>query len=385
MVRSYDILIHTPDFPLWDGGIATVAFEYASAFTQAGHRVVVMTPQQTPEDRQWDQRQPFRVIRTAKHKAFWLQFLDGWRVTRAVVRSEAFDLMISQRWNVSGLICHVLSKRAKIPHFQWFHGNEIYDRHRKGMWARLLLRSIRDARSNVCLSRFCENALQANVPFGFRSSVIHPGVSSDQFGPVTDAERITLRKRLGFDGSIVLLSLGRLVERKGQDLVIAALPELVKKYPDLLYVIVGRGRDQERLAGLADRHGVARFVRFDGFVPDERKAEYYQACDVYVMPSREIPERGDVEGFGLTFLEANACGKPVIGGRSGGCGEAIQHGVNGFLVDPGSPRELIEAIATLLDDREAYRRMAQRSMEYVRSRFSWQVSAQQVLQLMAAG
>jgi phosphatidylinositol alpha-1,6-mannosyltransferase len=370
---------------LWDGGIATVAFEYASALTRAGHRVVVMTPQQTPGDREWDRRQPFRVIRTAKHKAFWLQFLDGWRVASAVVRSEAFDLMISQRWNVSGLICHVLSKRAKIPHFQWFHGNEIYDRHRKGLWARLLLQSIRDARSNVCLSRFCEHALQSTVPFGFNSSVIPPGVSGEQFGPVTDAERITLRKRLGFDGSIVLLSLGRLVERKGQDLVIAALPELVKKYPDLLYVIVGRGRDRERLEGLADRRGVAKFVRFDGFVPDERKAEYYQACDVYVMPSREIPERGDVEGFGLTFLEANACGRPVIGGRSGGCGEAIQHGVNGFLVDPGSPRELIEAIAALLDDREAYRRMAQRSTEYVRSRFSWQASAQQVVQLMAAG
>lgn len=378
----YKILIHTPDFPLWGGGISTVAFEYAKVLTLAGHRVVVITPEQTAEDTGWDRRQPFRILRTRKHKAFWLQYLDGLRVTRNVVRSESFDFTISQRWNVSGLICHFLSKHHKILHLQWFHGNEMYDRHRRGIWARLLLQSIRDAQANVCLSRFCENALRSTVPFGFASSVIYPGVNSEQFHPATDAERIKLRKQLGFDGSMVLLSLGRLVERKGQDMVIAALPKLVKQFPDVLYVIAGRGSDRDRLSRLVDSHGVAKFVRFDGFVPDARKAAYYQACDIYMMPSREIRERGDVEGFGLTFLEANACGRPVIGGRSGGCGEAIQHGENGFLVDPGNSLELVDAIAALLDSRDLYRQMSERAVQYVRARFTWQASAQQVLQLV---
>jgi phosphatidylinositol alpha-1,6-mannosyltransferase len=374
-------LIHTPDFPLWDGGIAAVGYEYARALTLAGHHVVVVTQEQTPEDRAWDQRQPFRVLRLKKRKAFWLQYLDGLRVTRSLVRSTRFDFTMSLRWNVSGLICHDLSQRHNIPHLQWFNGNEIYDRHRKGIWARLLLRSIQEAKVNVSISRFAENALQATVPFGFRSVVVYLGVNCEQFSPVADTQRIELRKELGVEGSIVLLSLGRLVERKGQDLVIAALPELVKRYPNLLYVIVGRGRDRDRLMGLVERHGVGKFVRFDGFVPDDRKAAYYRACDIYLMPSREIPERGDVEGFGLTFLEANACGKPVIGGRSGGCVEAIEHGVNGLLVDPASSREVADAIASLLDNPDGYRRMSERAVEHVRARFSWEASAQRVVQL----
>src|SRR5574341_1935580 len=135
MSKSYNILIHTPDFPLWDGGISTLAFEYAKAFTLAGQRVVVITPEQTPEDRRWDPRQPFRVLRTRKHKAFWLQYVDGLRVARNFVRSSSVDFTMSLRWNVSGLIGHYLSKRYEIPHLQWFSGNEIYDRHRKGSWA----------------------------------------------------------------------------------------------------------------------------------------------------------------------------------------------------------------------------------------------------------
>jgi glycosyltransferase involved in cell wall biosynthesis len=138
MAGSYNILIHTPDFPLWDGGISTVACDYAKALTLAGHRVVVVTPEQTPEDRPWDQHQPFRILRTKKHKAFWLQFLDGLRVTRKLMHSVSFDFAISQRWNVSGLICHVLYRREKVPHLQWFHGNEIYDRHRRGLREYLL-------------------------------------------------------------------------------------------------------------------------------------------------------------------------------------------------------------------------------------------------------
>jgi phosphatidylinositol alpha-1,6-mannosyltransferase len=144
------------------------------------------------------------------------------------------------------------------------------------------------------------------------------------------------------------LSLGRLVARKGQDTVLRALPELLRQVPNLVYVIAGKGSDQARLEALAGELGVAPHVRFVGFVPEADLAAAYRSADVYAMIAREADD--DLEGFGMTYLEANSAARPVVGGRSGGTEDAIVDGATGILVDPVDPQAAGQALLSLLAD-----------------------------------
>ena len=129
--------------------------------------------------------------------------------------------------------------------------------------------------------------------------------------------------------------------QKGFDEVLHILPQLVSEYPDLMYLIAGDGPDKGRLEQEVVRRGMTERVRFTGMVPEAEKAQYYRLADVYVMPSRK-------EGFGFVFLEAMACGIPVIASKSDGSREAVLYGALGALVDPGNPDELLDAVRNAL-------------------------------------
>lgn len=149
-----------------------------------------------------------------------------------------------------------------------------------------------------------------------------------------------LLRRYGLAGKTVLMTFGRLVssERaKGFDEVLQLLPELALEYPDIAYLIAGDGPDRPRLELKAEELGVAGRVVFTGMVPEAEKADLYRLADLYVMPSRG-------EGFGFVFLEAMACGIPVIASRVDGSREAVRDGLLGALVDPNNPEELKQAI-----------------------------------------
>jgi phosphatidylinositol alpha-1,6-mannosyltransferase len=156
-------------------------------------------------------------------------------------------------------------------------------------------------------------------------------------------------------------------------MVIRALPHVLKRVPDARYVIAGPGFDDERarLRTLAEETGVAERVVFAGELPLEDIPLMYNACDVYVMASRVLEGAGDVEGFGITFLEANACGKPVIGGRSGGVPDAIEDGVNGYLVTPTDVGEIAARLIALLTDDVLAKAMAERAIARIKAGFTW--------------
>jgi phosphatidylinositol alpha-1,6-mannosyltransferase len=176
----------------------------------------------------------------------------------------------------------------------------------------------------------------------------------------------------------MILTVGNLVERKGHDMVISALPEVQKVIPDVTYLVVGDGRYRSNLEQLAVTRGVRDRVVFAGQVPEKELPEIYSLCDVFVMPARERLDECDVEGFGLVYLEANACGKPVIGGRSGGIPDAIVDGVTGLLVDPHDPIEIANALIQLLRDRELSTKMGHEGRKRVVRDFTWERIARQV-------
>lgn len=192
--------------------------------------------------------------------------------------------------------------------------------------------------SNVTLSRFKSWApLRASV-----THVLPNAVEIERFAVGATNERRSLEPRI--DGSPVLLTLGRLdsFERaKGFDEVLECLPELIVRYPRLRYVIAGEGSDRERLERKAKTLGIHNHVVFLGYVPEDIKPDVYRSADVFVMPSRG-------EGFGFVFLEAMACGVPVIASTVDGSYEAVRQGRLGEVVDPTDRKALVDAIERCL-------------------------------------
>ena len=168
-------------------------------------------------------------------------------------------------------------------------------------------------------------------------------------------------------GREVLLTVGRLISSepgKGVDAVIRALPEVLKRVPDVHYVVIGEGDLKPRLQRLAQENAVQDRVLFAGQQKDENLRRYYSRADIYVMPSRQ-------EGFGLVFLEAMACGKPVIAAGFGGAAEIVQEGRTGFLVDPDNPAQLADRLVRLLEDADLRKKMGAAGRQVVEERYTF--------------
>jgi glycosyltransferase involved in cell wall biosynthesis len=172
-----------------------------------------------------------------------------------------------------------------------------------------------------------------------------------------------------------LLSVGSLTRvhaYKGFDTVIRALPLALERVPNLRYVIVGDGDDRPRLEKLASEHQVGRFVTFAGSVSDDRLAEYYRSCDVFVLPSKTTERNGswEGEGFGRVYVEAALAGRPVVGSWGGGAAEAVVHGETGILVDPTSVEETAGAIIELLKNPTAAAQMGCEGRKWAKQYFT---------------
>jgi len=167
----------------------------------------------------------------------------------------------------------------------------------------------------------------------------------------------------------VLLSVGRLVRRKGFDTVIKAIPSVVKECHDVKYYILGDGPEKKRLQELIDRMELSNIVEIRSGVSDHVLSKYYSAADMFVMPNRQIGP--DVEGFGLVFLEASLYKLPSIAGNSGGAPEAVKDGTTGIVVDPNSQEELVKSLVKLSCDRELRIEMGTMGKMRTEEHFKW--------------
>jgi phosphatidylinositol alpha-1,6-mannosyltransferase len=162
-------------------------------------------------------------------------------------------------------------------------------------------------------------------------------------------------------------------------MVIRALSRIKWRIPNVAYMIVGSGDEDRYLRDLAASLDVAKRVVFVGSIADDERAAYYGACDVFVMPNRQIDE--DIEGFGMVFLEAGAAAKPVIGGVSGGTGEAIQNGITGLRVDGENVEAITEAIVDLASNTDRAIAMGANGRQWVEAEFCWSSIVERTRQL----
>jgi glycosyltransferase involved in cell wall biosynthesis len=201
-----------------------------------------------------------------------------------------------------------------------------------------------------------------------RVTVLRPGVAIPNASTL-ETDRVAVRARYGIGARKFVLSVCHLRRRKGIDLAIRSLAALGTDSGDLVYVIAGDGPEEPALRELARAAGVAERVVFAGPVTDAEKAALLAECAFFVLPTRAMP--GDVEGFGIVFLEAGWYGKAVIGGRNGGVPEAVDEGVTGVLVDTRTGDELTAAMRRLLADPAQAATMGERGAARARREFSW--------------
>ncbi len=186
--------------------------------------------------------------------------------------------------------------------------------------------------------------------------------------------------RLNLEGRLVFLTVARLIERKGIDLMLKALAGIDNRLPSWHYLVVSDGPQREALEKLSRRLNLHDKVTFTGYVEDHELPIYYNLCDVFAMPNREVASNTEsslsVEGFGMVFVDAAACGKAVIAGRSGGAVDAVDEGINGFLVEPGDVESLQHAILRLTDA-DLRDEMGRAGVAFA-SRFRWDKAAQRL-------
>jgi phosphatidylinositol alpha-1,6-mannosyltransferase len=356
------VLLLTWDFPPARGGIQTWMLELARRLPDA--RVHVLAPAQRG-DREFDRTSGVQVSRLASAR------LGLWAWLAALcVRTLWYCLVDRPDVVVCGHVvtapAGLLARRLLgIRYAVFTYGYEV----RRRRWKRLLGLMIRGASAVAACSRFTREAVLALGVQPERIHVVYPGVDAVRFAPSTNGGSPTSpgeRVRM-------LLSVARLAELyKGHDTLIRVLPLVRARCPGTRLRVAGDGPLREYLHRIAKSVGVDDAVEFLGEVADDSLPELYRTSDAFVLMSRESPSKGGAEGFGIVCLEAAACEKPVVAGRSGGLVDAVEDGVTGILVDPEDPAAVAEALIAVLSDSALAERMGQAGRERVLTRFTWE-------------
>lgn len=338
----------------------------AEAF-DAGHEVRVVRFAVAP--REWGISSPGAL------RGYWRSF----QMVRRLARQERIDELHCARCLPEGWIALMAKKVCGLPFVCYVHGEELsYGRASRELgWQ--MRRVFRAARLIVANSHNTARLLTDEWRLSpNRLRVLHPGVDAEKFCPAAPDEAV--RRRFGWTGKRVVLTVGRLQRRKGHDMLIRALGRIRQRVPNVLYAIVGDGDERRGLEELARPEGVADAVQFLGELDDEMLVRCYQQCDLFVLPNREI--NGDIEGFGMVLVEAQACGKPVIAGASGGTAETMSIPETGMVLPCDEPEGLVEAVSAWLLDEELLARKGRAARQWVEARFDWGALHQQARSIL---
>jgi len=369
------------DFPPMGGGIARLHDELARRFPP-GELIV-----STPANRDASEvdgsfpavidRLPIsaRSTKTLPGLLFWSRRAAG------LARRHHVRFVYCGNVKPAGYAARWVYERVRVPYGLILYGGDLLSEQHKIRQSRFKRRTARvifgGAAVLVAISNWTrdltvtvlgELGLDAHSQ---RLRVVHMGTDPAQFRPGVETAVLRKRADLPDGGTRWLVTVARLEQVKGIDTVIQALPAILERAPDVGYVIAGRGPDRERLEKLAHKLGVADRVRFLGLVGDQDLPAVYNLGSVYLGMSRRVG-RMDVEGFGISLVEASACGLPVVAGNSGGIPDAVRDGETGILVPPEDPAALADAVCRVLTDRALATRLGQNGRRAVESHFNWE-------------
>lgn len=357
------ILLVTSEFPPFKGGVSNYYYNLASHFPYDDDFSIIHNNNGELDSKSF----PFS----------WLKSLGTvWRR----LKKNKFDYVLAGQILPFGTVLYILSFFKKFKFGVFLHGMD-FSFALKSPRKRFLCSLILNKADKIITanSYVAEEVIKKFPKLGDKIIIINPGLP--QVATFASEQELNeLRLKYNLEGKVVLFSLGRLVKRKGFDRVIESFKNLNSfDRENLVYVIAGKGPDEVYLRSLVP-NDLRDQIIFLGLIGESDKWSWLNLCDIFIMPARNID--GDYEGFGIVYLEANLCAKPVIAGLSGGVGDAVSHNLNGLLVDPEDINSISQAILSLKNNKDLREKLGQQGKERAEKEFAWEKLAHDLRDLL---
>jgi len=365
-------LLLTENFPPKEGGSGRWFWEL---YSRLPNDKVLIVANDTPEGREFDKTHELDIVRIELESTEWgLASTKGlgfyWETIRKVlklIKEHGIEEVHCGRVIPEGVIARALKLLAGARYNCFVHGEDVETAATSREHSLLVKNVCKNASMLICNSENTANIVRKlGFDSGSKCEVLHPGVDTSRFEVA--APDTSFRQKMGWSGKRVLLTVGRLQRRKGQDFLIKSMPTLLNEFPDLFYAVVGRGECYDELISLVDQHELHDKVCVYPDMDDEALIKCYQQCDIFILPNRTIGN--DIEGFGMVLVEAQVCGKPVIAGDSGGTRETMNIGKTGHIIDCSSTENLLNGLSPILRNPEIVDGEVNIA-DYAKNRFNW--------------
>lgn len=364
------ILVVTNDFGPRTGGIESFVIGLLERIKK--QEVIVFTSAQgnTDEyDKKWLDEFGIRVIRD--RSKILLPTLRVTKRAKAIIRLHDIEVIVFGAAALA-LMAPALRNSGVKKIVALTHGHEVW-------WAKifpfnLAMKRIGKSVDHLTyLGEFTRNAIAQSLTKKSTDSMVKiaPGIDTTHFIPQPDSmqKRITL----GLENKKVIISVGRLVHRKGQDKLIEAMPQILQSVPNAHLLLVGEGPYRSHLEKLANKLSLNESITFVGRILYDKLPNYLSAADVFVMPSRSRFFGLEVEGLGIVYLEASACGIPVIAGNSGGAPDAVLEGVTGLCVNGTDISQIANAVIEICSDAGRASQMGSAGRNWIVDQWRWEI------------
>ena len=379
LVVSNQVLFVTNDFGPRAGGIETFVIGLIER-RPFGSTIVYTSAQDDSElyDKKW--REDFGVTVIRDRAKILLPTPRVASNLARIIKKERIEVAAFGAAAPLGMLSASMKRAGVKKTVALTHGHEVW-------WAKVFPFSLAMRRIGstvdvlTYLGEFTQKAISQalSVKAAERMVKIAPGIDVDHFSPQDSSQ---LRCELNLEKKKIIVSVGRLVHRKGQDHLIQSMPEVLKQVPDAHLLMVGKGPYLEHLAKLVAVNKLESHVSFIGRIQYAELPKYICAGDVFAMPSRARLAGLEVEGLGIVYLEASACGLPVVAGSSGGAPDAVINGDTGVVVDGTNNYEIAQALITLLKDSKKSKEMGATGRQWIIDNWRWEIWSTQFNDLL---
>jgi phosphatidylinositol alpha-1,6-mannosyltransferase len=373
------VLFITNDFGPRAGGIETFIIGLIQRRAFASTIVYTSAQENSQEyDANWERKFGVKVIRGSSKI-----LLPTPQVARRVsnlVKSENIKTVAFGAAAPLGLLAHSIKRAGVLRIIALTHGHEVW-------WARvfpfnlLIGRIGKRVDSLTYLGEYTHQMISRALDQKARLAMVKiaPGIDTEHFSPRNSKE---LRESLNLAEKKVIVCVARLVHRKGQDRLIEVMPEILSSVPNAHLLIVGEGPYREHLVKRVNQLKIKDDVTFVGRIGYEQLPEYICVGDLFAMPSRSRFWGLEVEGLGISYLEASACGLPVIAGASGGAPDAVDPGKSGVVVNGVDDVAIAKAVISFLNDPETSKNMGGYGRKWVVEKWRWEIWSEAFEQLL---
>ncbi|MCF6296417.1 MAG: glycosyltransferase family 4 protein [Flavobacteriaceae bacterium] len=384
-MKKKKILLLTLEFYPYAGGAGIYTADLAEGLARLDLDVVVLAPLYSEQIMfaEWDKKQNYRIIRCFNRIIKGLGLIKyTFALLKHIVKEK--PNYIHSTDGISHKVGAISTFLFPLNVFITVHGSELYDffdskkeNYKSSFLSFLLTKYFVKAKKIICVSKSTQNLLYSKFKEAEKTSniVIYNGINLRKFIHIDKTKIEELRVQLGVkQNDLILLSVSRLDEEKGNDRVIETLPAVIKKFPSLKYLIVGDGPYKNDLIKLVDKLRLNKFVYFIGKIDSDKIMPFYSLSDIFILPSR----RGSGESFGLVYVEAYFFKKPVIGTTHGGVPEVIDHETTGYTVNPNDTEEITKSLLNLLSNREKAKIMGENGYKLAIQKFNSDIMAKAV-------